>query len=414
MASNSDNNPYVQSGNQTVISNITSSAGGAVQNISKNSQGALGSLGSLATSVLQVLSLAGLRPSSSGDIMSSQLDTLISGSDSFFSSGSPSRISANALANRNLASEENSNPEIAISQNQNNTNSGTSLQYPSDLPPYFMTLTFYDYKRLDSFRDTKMDISGPAIVLPLPDGSGLYDHTTATYSQTSLGLAGNVLDAVKNVGSLKSTLEQKGIGAAIYESGAEGGLYAADTLGAARVGEEVAGAGESQLGLVANPSLSMLFKGINFREFNLKWTFSAKTEAESNTLRAIIKTLKKNHLPTLTKGAHLLFNYPKIVKPTIGGTAGSVAGQFMTDFEYCVLNAVNIDYSPQGEAPSFYAKSKAPVFISIQIQLTEMQYRLPGSYGGSDIGGSAGDALEKGGKNILDSVTKALTPIPGK
>ena len=410
MASNSDNNPYVQSGNQTVISNITSSAGGAVQNISKNSQGALGSLGSLATSVLQVLSLAGLRPSSSGDIMSSQLDTLISGSDSFFSSGSPSRISQNALANRNLKSSEKSNPDIAISQNKNNTNSGAALQYPSDIAPYFMTLTFYDYKRLDSFKNTDMVISGPAIVLPLPDGSGLYDHTTANYSQTSLGIAGNVLDAVKNVGSVKSSLEQKGIAGAIYDSGAEGGLYAADTLGAALLGEGVVGAGESQLGLVANPSLSMLFKGINFREFNLKWTLSAKTEAESNTLRAIIRTLKKNHLPTLTSGAHLLFNYPKIVKPTIGGSAGSVAGEFMTDFEYCVLNTVNVDYSPQGEAPSFYAKSKAPVFISIQIQLTEMQYRLPGSYGGSDIGRSAGDALLGGVGDTLDTVKKSFEP----
>ena len=402
MASNSDNNPYVQSGNQTVISNITSSAGGAVQNISKNSQGALGSLGSLATSVLQVLSLAGLRPSSSGDIMSSQLDTLISGSDSFFSSGSPSRISQNALANRNLKSSEKSNPDIAISQNKNNTNSGAALQYPSDLPPYFMMLTFHDYKRQESFGHTTLPPAGPAIVLPLPDGSGLYDHTTAIYNQTGLGIFGNSLTAMKDVASIRS--------AGFGESAAEASVYGLDSLASA-VSSELAGAGESQLGLVPNPSLSMLFKGVNFREFNLKWTLSAKTEAESNTIRAIIRTLKKNHLPTLTSGAHLLFNYPKIVKPTIGGSAGSAAGEFMTDFEYCVLNAVNVDYSPQGEAPSFYAKSKAPVFISIQIQLTEMQYRLPGSYGGNDIGGSAYDAIKKGGGNAIDDMINGL-PIP--
>ena len=225
MASNSDNNPYVQSGNQTVISNITSSAGGAVQNISKNSQGALGSLGSLATSVLQVLSLAGLRPSSSGDIMSSQLDTLISGSDSFFSSGSPSRISQNALANRNLKSSEKSNPDIAISQNKNNTNSGAALQYPSDLPPYFMMLTFHDYKRQESFGHTTLPPSGPAIVLPLPDGSGLYDHTTAIYSQTGLGIFGNSLTAMKDVASIKS--------AGFGESVAEASVYGLNSLASA-------------------------------------------------------------------------------------------------------------------------------------------------------------------------------------
>ena len=42
-----------------------------------------------------------------------------------------------------------------------------------------------------------------------------------------------------------------------------------------------------------------------------------------------------------------------------------------------------------------------------------MQYRLPGSYGGNDIGGSAYDAIKKGGGNAIDDMFKGL-PIPEK
>ena len=156
-----------------------------------------------------------------------------------------------------------------------------------------------------------------------------------------------------------------------------------------------AGTIESQLGAVENPGAAQLFKGVGMRQFSFTWTFAPKNVDESNNIKKIIDIFKRNHLPTfMAAGGSFMFNYPNIVYPSYGGLLDQSTNQYLPTFEYCAISEVNVSYSPQGVAPSFYAKSKAPVFIQLSITLKELNIRLGDKYGGTNIGAGAFDNLK--------------------
>jgi len=401
LLSNITNNPYVQSVNQTVVSNITQTATGAVNNILNNVNGALGGAGSITSALASVLASTGITSSSAGDIIASELDTLISGSSSFFTSGSPTRISSSALANRNLASQIQSNPETQIPGTQNTTN-GTDpdLSYPPDMPPYYMTLQFGDYNRPDPFSNTAINATFK-ITLPLPDGGGLIDETSPRWSSTDLGLAGNVLQNVLNADNKVSNN--------IVSVTGDVAAFALGTVGNATGLNDVVQTVSVGTGLALNPATAMIFSGLDFRTFTFNWLFAPKTSDESNTLKQIINQIKAAHLPTYSSGGtSLLFNYPSLVKPYINP---QTAQDFMTTFQWCVIKAVNVSYSPMGDAPSFYSATQAPVMIRLSLVLEEMEYRLPPAYGGALIGNT--DALGKIGNLAGALVQGAASFITG-
>ena len=131
------------------------------------------------------------------------------------------------------------------------------------------------------------------------------------------------------------------------------------------------------------------------RQFSFTWTFAPKNVDESNNIKKIIDIFKRNHLPTfMPAGGSFMFNYPNIVHPSYGGLLDQSTNPYLPTFEYCAISEVNVSYSPQGVAPSFYAKSKAPVFIQLSITLKELNIRLGDKYGGTNIGAGAFDNLK--------------------
>jgi hypothetical protein len=126
----------------------------------------------------------------------------------------------------------------------------------------------------------------------------------------------------------------------------------------------------------------------------------------------IIDIFKKNHLPTfMAGGTSFMFNYPNIVRPSFITPAGSNPDEagFMTTFEYCAITSVHINYSPQGAAPAFYAKSHAPVFIQLQINLQELNIRLGDRYGGELTGDGGLDKLADQFKQLAAGAKDLLT-----
>jgi hypothetical protein len=63
-----------------------------------------------------------------------------------------------------------------------------------------------------------------------------------------------------------------------------------------------------------------------------------------------------------------------------------------------------VRYSPQGEAPSFYSGTHAPVFINCTIALQEIEYQLADSYKGERSGRVLGADVTA----TIDGVTKSL------
>lgn len=415
-------NPLVTQNNRTVVDNITSGATGAVNNLLNNATGALGTVGSIASGITDALNSSGVNSLVSGALMATKLDNLISGSSSFFGSGSPLRTTLNALGLRNQTASQWVDPDSVINAEKANS-TGTVLVFPPDPAPYTMTFDFFKYQRMNPLANTEL-VKLSSVVLPLPSGSGLEDTTSVDWQSQSLGMYGNVLDSLKNIdatdlkqiGSIGADATSGNYGAAIKgaadkfgSAGLYGAMYVATKL---KAPGELLALGESQLGAIANPSLSMLFKGVQFRNFQFTWTFSAKSADESLTLKKIVDQFKKNHLPTFAgSDSSLIFNYPNICKPRFSMGTGN--NPYITDFQYCVIKSVDVKYSPQGNVPAFYAKTKAPVFLQLTVVLEEMEYRLPQSYDGSNEGPSASDIVSDQFTGAYDKVSGIIDAFKG-
>lgn len=391
---------YLQPGNQTVISQITSKASQLVQNIASTATSDVNSISStLSADLAQAdAALNGIAKSLTGE-----LDTLVSGASQFFGLSSPKRVSKNALANRNK-NTANKSPSIKIPTSKRSV-SPIPLQFPSDLGIYQMVLNFYKYERETPLADTKAH-SVASIALPLPDGRGLQDNTAQNWNSTSLGVAGNlsrdVLMDKMSAGDLMKKMEASGSAALTYAA------LATHALGSLESTLSV------QAGIIANPALAMLYTGPSFRSYSLSWMFSPRNQKETEDLRNILNLIKQFHLPsTVSNGgaaASWLFNYPHMVKPVF---LPSALNKSMYQFKYAVIKDVDIEYSPGNSIPSFYGKSQSPVFISLRMTLEEIELVLPEDYGAatnSDYSSSLG-AVNSGVRTVINDAKAVGTNL---
>jgi hypothetical protein len=330
------------------------------------------------------------------------------------------------LDNRfNNITSNTSNPENKIASTKGKTVGFPNLQYPSETAPYYMKFDFADYTRIDHLNKSKFQPL-QSIVLPLPDGSGLNDATSANWGTADLGMTGA---AINNIGGLNrlidsftrganiAPVEDVGISGRFFNGigeitrsgeGQDLAAYVIDQIGR-NAGSEFTNAviiGEQGAGAAINPGMSAYFQGINFRSFAFNWTFAPKTEGESETIRNIINTFKARSLPTFSGSTSLLFNYPAVVKPSFYLNDLDPKGLGITAFKQCAIKDVTVRFSPQGEAPSFYSKTAAPVFIALSISLQEIEYMLAEDY--DPNAKSFGANKETAGKKLSENIREGV------
>lgn len=268
------------------------------------------------------------------------------------------------MANKN-------HPETAVSEKRSKYNSAT-LKYPEDhtTASNWTTITFYEINRGNPMDKPKLQLP-ESIVLPIPF-SGFEDNNSLKYDQAELGAIGGAL----GTGSLTSGLAAGGavLGKfalkTLIGAGADLASEKAGSVGAKGVGDAIqSGAKQAQAGIdlatgiAQNPNISLLFKGVNLRKHQFGWRMIAKSATESNTIDKIIKTIRRNSLPTQGDQKLALF-YPKVAfiefNPSI--IKFSDMGCFITD--------IQVKYDGAGH-PSFYKDTGAPVVIDLSITLEE-------------------------------------------
>ena len=337
------------------------------------------------------------------------------------------RIEPKDFETRNVSlGGETSNPETAINTSVENTIGVGPLTYPPDPAPYHMIFEFAKYERPNPKNQSTLTTL-QTIIMPMPDGSGINDHQSFGWNTAPMGIVGVGYENVGAVGTIAGDVaDASGLTAklrTLMKPGVDVGAYLASsalqTLGGG-VRSNLATLGGQVIGATANPGLSTFFEGIRFRNFSFTWTFAPKDETESLLIRRIINAFKVNSLPTFST-TNLILNYPLIVKPKYSLNSDPDEPGYITDFRYCAITDISVRYSPQGEAPSFYSGTHAPVFINCTIALQEIEYQLADSYKGERSGRELGaDALNlfnrvtggAGGAPVTPPVTKPAPPPP--
>lgn len=121
-------------------------------------------------------------------------------------------------------------------------------------------------------------------------------------------------------------------------------------------------------GLAVNPKMQLLFEGIDFRSYQLAFTFTPYSKEEAQAVKNIVTTFKKYSLPKITKSAagmffvipatfNLKFLYNGAENKNISKVAESV------------IENINVDYAPNGWAAH---SDGAPVQTTLTIDFKEI------------------------------------------
>lgn len=137
------------------------------------------------------------------------------------------------------------------------------------------------------------------------------------------------------------------------------------------------------LGSTINPKASLAFEGVELKQHSFSWTLIPRNENDSEIIRAIIRTLKQNSLPTYQTFAGTNFKaylkYPSIVDMYLLG----VNPDYFVKFKSAMIRSVNVEYGSQGIIS--IVKGGKPGNVLLTIDLVELDIHTAEDYDG--VGG---------------------------
>ena len=111
-----------------------------------------------------------------------------------------------------------------------------------------------------------------------------------------------------------------------------------------------------------------LFKSVDFREFDLAYSFAPKNEDEGENVMRIIKMFKHHMLPEYYDAAQYLYIYPSEFE--IKYYKGSEENAYIERQYTAVLTRVSIDYTPNNQFMTF--KNGMPTNINLTLSFKEL------------------------------------------
>ena len=252
-----------------------------------------------------------------------------------------------------------------------NINSDTTLLKPQQ--------TGLNTGPLAQMNTTERTQDSIAIYLP-PDVKNQY---TTTYNAMPTGLLGFM--AASGIGFASAMANNDFRRAAEQAFGLVGGAFeemfknaassVAETFTQAEGGYELF---NKVFGRAANPYLEVMFQGPELRSFNYSFTFAPTSRKEQEEVRDIIKLFRFHQAPEGRSNASLFLGLPStfdimyMYQPdhTEGGRVEAHENQFYHKIATCVLNSVNVDYTP-GKVASH--QEGAPVLIKMDLSFMETE-----------------------------------------
>jgi hypothetical protein len=124
-----------------------------------------------------------------------------------------------------------------------------------------------------------------------------------------------------------------------------------------------------QAGYAINPQQSMLFNGVDLRQFQLSFVFTPTSAQEAREVEQIVKLIKAHSRPEKIEGGFGMFFHP----PSIFGVQFLFNGKLNTKIpkvQDCVIQSVDVNYAPNGWVAH---TDGAPVQTTLTINLMETQ-----------------------------------------
>lgn len=105
-------------------------------------------------------------------------------------------------------------------------------------------------------------------------------------------------------------------------------------------------------GFAVNPQLQMIYRGLDFRNFQLSFTFTPASKKEADETNRIISTFKYHFSPDLVKPSNsqtgMFFIPPSLFN--VEFMFGPEENQYLPRYGDCVLKDIDVNYAPNGFA----------------------------------------------------------------
>ena len=223
---------------------------------------------------------------------------------------------------------------------------------------------------------TKRIMDSIAIYLP----PNVQDNYTTSYNAAATGLIGFATAAGITASEAFRKGDMRTVARTILSSAGGGleemlrraGLSITEMLTDAEGGVELA---NKVFGRAANPYLEVLFQGPELRTFTYNFTFAPKSKEEQDEVHKIIKLFRFHQAPEHRSDHSMFLGLPSefdIHYMYQGSAEGEESGenQFYNKIATCVLQNVNVDYTP-GKVASH--QSGAPVLIKMSLTFLETE-----------------------------------------
>lgn len=283
----------------------------------------------------------------------------------------------------------------AVMSQRRRTTSSEILQFPEDLGPHSMLLTFKKYEYIrpgERFLNTAGTLAtetvsiGDSIILPLP--TQIMDNYSVENRPTSMGFTGDlVASAAAAMGSSDIQTEVKNLMQSVIPgfsaAGYDTAQFATDAsfLGRRTIDALIPNAGNNidiGLGNMLNPKMALFFDGVNLRNHNFDWRFAPASENETDILKKIQNIIRRNILPTYGEIAGVnktLLNYPSVCNIYFFGVDQS----YFLYYKTCMVKEFSINFTPNGLA---LLPGGRPAAVEMNMQLSEMDIHTSEDYGG--------------------------------
>jgi hypothetical protein len=210
-----------------------------------------------------------------------------------------------------------------------------------------------------------------SIHLPMPDE--IQNPSTINWEATDFGMMGNA--AVKAIKSVKADTVNKADIKAELNSMAERVKSVAFYHAAS---EMVSGLGGNQLspddimgassGKVTNPYKTFLFRGVNFRTFNFKFSLVPFSESDCNLIDKIVSKFREHSYPDFG-GDKMFFTYPDECQITYMWESNT--NKWLNNFKRAVCSGINVNFAPLGQWAAL--RNGFPYMIELQTTWTEVE-----------------------------------------
>jgi hypothetical protein len=236
------------------------------------------------------------------------------------------------------------------------------------------------------------------IILPMPatiQDNNAADWQSGTMNPIASYLGAEGLNAITGANPLSSLAGSVGkffadVGAAAQTGEGQSGFAAGATAAAVQ-----AALGQGSInqiisratGQVFNENVELLFNGVTMRPaFNFTFDMVPRYKNESDTVKTIIRTLKKNMTPQKgtpgVDGGGLFVKAPNVFK--LEYMSGGKQHPFLHSFKPCALTQMSVNYNGSSQYATY--ADATPVHMQLTLQFQELTPIYAEDYKDSDIG----------------------------